>query len=55
MKIEGEFWFKNQDEYREWDRYANSHNHLLIQDYPATLKMFLNHLRRGINLNKSVA
>ena len=53
MKIEGEFWTCeiSKGEYKEWDRYANNHNHLLSQNYRGTLEMFLNHLKRGINLN----
>ena len=57
MKIEGEFWTCeiSEWEYKEWNKYADSHKYLLTTNYWGAywgvLEMFLNHLRRGINLN----
>lgn len=53
VTIEGETWQSvlTAGEYAAWDQYATDHPYLLSQSYGRTLEMFLNHLRRGIDLN----
>ena len=58
MTIEGEFWQVEvtEAELAEWDRYAEKHGRLLDSlGTEAVLRMFLTHLRRGVNLNEPLA
>lgn len=56
VTIEGDTWrfSLTQEEYHEWVKYDESHPWLARLPYQAVLRMFLNHFRRGINLNVPV-
>jgi hypothetical protein len=51
--ITGETWrcSLSDDEYAEWVKYDDTHPQLNPIPMQFTLAMFINHLRRGINLN----
>lgn len=51
--IEGETWHcvLTRQEYDEWVKYGRSHPWLTRLPYEPILRMFLAHLRRGVNLN----
>ena len=53
IEIEGSDWkfTLTPEEYEAWDIYADNHLGLLNWSYERTIAMFLNHFRRGINLN----
>jgi len=56
VTIEGETWTATltPTEFSAWEIYADAHEWLLNWSYEATLTMFLNHFRRGINLNERI-
>jgi hypothetical protein len=57
VTLEGAMWKcqLSRAEWDAWDVYADNHEHLVVTSYKATLDMFLNHFRRGIDLNVPVA
>lgn len=52
--IEGETWvaYLTPEEYQEWIKYDNAHPQLSPLPVQSILEMFLNHFRRGVNLNQ---
>ena len=53
VTIEGETWrcVLTRQEYAEWVKYDQNHPWLAQLPYEPVLRMFLAHLRRGVNLN----
>jgi hypothetical protein len=52
IETETRFFAVTPQEYAEWVKYDEAHPHLTRLPFEGVFTMFLNHFRRGINLNE---